>query len=123
MRIVRVVPQLRTTNLEESIAFYTAKLGLELEFRFEGFYAGIRAGNQVFHLKQVCERDPSIEYVEHEGHFHLYLQTDDVLRAADLLKAMGVALMRDVHETEWSTREFVIKDSQGHIIYFGEPLS
>jgi hypothetical protein len=37
-------------------------------------------------------------------------------------KADGVPLVKDVHETAWSTREFVIHDDQGHTLYFGEPL-
>ncbi len=53
MRIRALIPQLRTTDLEASIAFYTQVLGLELAFRYEDFYAGIRAGAQVFHLKRV----------------------------------------------------------------------
>jgi len=28
--------------------------------------------------------------------------------------------VKDVHETAWGTREFVIKDDQGHTVYFGE---
>jgi hypothetical protein len=67
-----------------------------LEFQYEDFYAGIRAGNQVFHLKRAGEKDPSIEFV--------------------------VRLVKDVHETPWGTREFVIKDDQGHTLYFGEEV-
>jgi uncharacterized glyoxalase superfamily protein PhnB len=36
------------------------------------------------------------------------------------VKRNGVHLVRDVHETAWGTREFVIKDNQGHTVYFGE---
>jgi hypothetical protein len=25
----------------------------------------------------------------------------------------------DIHETPWKTREFAIRDDQGHILYFG----
>ena len=60
MPISSVIAQLRTTDLNESIRFYTHEIGLTLEFQYEDFYAGIRAGNQVFHLKLVEERDPSI---------------------------------------------------------------
>jgi hypothetical protein len=49
------------------------------------------------------------------------LQTDDVVTAADRLRQVGVSFEREVHETEWRTREFVIKDDQGHTIYFGQP--
>jgi catechol 2,3-dioxygenase-like lactoylglutathione lyase family enzyme len=117
-----VISQLRTTDLAASIRFYTTKLGLTLEFQYEDFYAGLRAGAQLFHLKLVDERDPSIEYVDHGDHFHLYFETDDAAATAELLKRNEVRLVKDVHETPWGTRELVIKDDQGHTLYFGERL-
>jgi len=90
MTITSAIPQLRTTDLAESIRFYTAVVGLTLEFQYEDFYAGIRAGKSVFHLKRVDEKDPSIEFVDHGDHFHLYLETNDVAAAADALKRNGV---------------------------------
>lgn len=79
MQIFSAISQLRTTNLEESVRFYTTKVGLRLEFKYQDFYAGIRAGSQLFHLKLSDEKDPSIEFVDKGGHFHLYLETDDAL--------------------------------------------
>jgi catechol 2,3-dioxygenase-like lactoylglutathione lyase family enzyme len=123
MRILAISPQLRTTSLPESVRFYTEKLGFELEFRYQDFYAGIAAGDQVFHLKQVDESDPSIASVDHGDHFHLYFKVDDANRAAALLESRGVRLVREVQDTPWATREFVIKDDQGHTLYFGENRS
>lgn len=123
MQISNLIAQLRTTDLAESIRFYTAKLGLQLEFQYEDFYAGIRAGSHIFHLKLVDEKDPSIEFVDKGEHFHLYLETDDIAAAADALKRNGVRLMKEIHTTAWGSREFIIKDDQGHTVYFGERLS
>jgi catechol 2,3-dioxygenase-like lactoylglutathione lyase family enzyme len=120
MQILSAIAQLRTTDLAESIRFYTTKVGLTLEFQYQDFYAGIRAGTQIFHLKRVDEEDPSIEFVDKGEHFHLYLETDDAAAAADAFKRNWVSLVKDVHETAWGTREFVIKDDQGHTLYFGE---
>jgi catechol 2,3-dioxygenase-like lactoylglutathione lyase family enzyme len=120
MQIFSAIPQLRTTDLAESIRFYTTKVGLALEFQYQDFYAGIRAGSQLFHLKLSDEKDPSIEFVDRNEGLHLYFETDDAAAAAALLKRKGVPLVKDVHETEWGTREFVIKDDQGHTLYFGE---
>lgn len=122
MAIIGIVPQLRTTDIEASIRFYVETLGCSVEFNHQDFYAGIRAGGQVFHLKRVDEVDPSIPYVEESGHFHLYLQVDGVADFAARLKARGVALVEDVHETPWNTREVVLHDDQGHTLYLGEPL-
>jgi catechol 2,3-dioxygenase-like lactoylglutathione lyase family enzyme len=120
MKISSATAQLRTTDLASSIDFYTAKIGLTLEFQYQDFYAGIRAGDQLFHLKLVDEKDPSIEFVDNSGHFHLYFSTDDAAAAADELKKNGVRLEKEVHDTAWGTREFVIKDDQGHTLYFAE---
>jgi catechol 2,3-dioxygenase-like lactoylglutathione lyase family enzyme len=120
MAVSGVIPQLRTTDLKSSIRFYTTQLGLQLEFEYQDFYAGIRAGNHVFHLKLVDEKDPSIQFVEDGEHFHLYLETSDVRAAAAALRANGVPIVKDVHETPWGTREVVIKDDQGHTLYLGE---
>ncbi len=120
MKILGAIAQLRTTDLAESIRFYTAKVGLTLEFQYQDFYAGIRAGNQVFHLKLRDEKDPSIEFVDMGEHFHLYFETEDAEAAADALKRNGVRLVKEVHDTTWGTREFVIKDDQGHTLYFGQ---
>ena len=122
MSIKRIVPQLRTLDMASSIRFYTEKLGFSVEFEYEDFYTGIRAGEQTFHLKLVCDKDPSIEYVNDGEHFHLYLETENVSHLAEQLKANGVSLVKDVHDTPWQTREIVIHDDQGHTLYLGQPL-
>jgi len=120
MTITSAICQLRTTDLAESIRFYTAGLRLTLEFQYEDFYAGVRADGHVVHLKLVDDVDPSIAFVDRGEHFHLYLETDDVVAAAERLRLAGVHFEREVHETPWGTREFVIKDDQGHTLYFGQ---
>lgn len=120
MHIATVVPQLRTTDLAASIHFHTTKLGFTLLFRHEDFYAGIGAGDHVFHLKLVDERDPSVAFVARGEHFHLYFGCDDLPEVAETLKRNGVPLVRDIHETAWATRELVIRDDQGHTLYFAQ---
>lgn len=122
MQITSAIAQLRTTDLAESIRFYTTKLGLTLDFQYQDFYAGIRAGNQMFHLKLCDEKDASIEFVDRTEGFHLYFETDDVAAVAAMLTKNGVPLVKDVHETDWGTRELIIKDNQGHTLFFSERL-
>jgi catechol 2,3-dioxygenase-like lactoylglutathione lyase family enzyme len=122
MPITNVIPQLRTTDLGKSIAFYVEVLGFELAFRHSDFYAGVAYGVHTLHLKLVDEPDPSIAYVRDGDHLHLYLETGDATAEAARLKARGVRLRQDVTDTAWGTREFQLLDDQGHVLYIGQRL-
>ena len=115
-----IIAQLRTTDLDASIEFYVEKLEFKLEFKYEDFYAGINVGGQVLHLKLVDGKDPSIDFVAEGDHFHLYFPTDDVETAARRFAKNGVALLKEINDTPWGTREFAIADNEGHTLYFGQ---
>lgn len=122
MSVLAITPQLRTTDLDSTIRFYTERVGLELDFRLD-FYAGLRSGGGNFHLKLVDTPDPSIEFVKEGGHLHLYLGVDDVDSFAERLLAAGIELIQPPCNTAWGTRELVFHDDQGHTIYAGAPAS
>jgi catechol 2,3-dioxygenase-like lactoylglutathione lyase family enzyme len=120
MAISGVITQLRTTNLERSIEFYVDTIGLELEFRYSDFFAGIKAGDQSFFLKLVDDPDPSIPFVLDGEHMHLFFPTDDADAAAELLRSRGVTFVKDVANTPYLTREFYVQDDQGHVLCIAE---
>lgn len=120
MQIKKIAPQIRTTDMASTVRFYTDVLGFTVQFNYEDFYVGITAGDNVLHLKQVDDQDPSIPYVEHGGHLHLYFEIDDVAGLAQDLKSKDISLVEDVHDTAWNTREIVLHDDQGHTLYFGQ---
>ena len=124
MSVSGVITQIRTTDLDGSIEFYVSKLGLDLEFRYEDFYAGIKAGDDIFHLKLIDEKDPSIDFVSKstEEHFHLYFTTDDVENKAKELEKNGVTMLKKISKTPWGSKEFSVNDNQGHVIYFGQAM-
>ena len=122
MTVSGVIPQIRTTNLDESIDFYVSKLGFELAFKYADFYAGINVGDQSIHLKLVDTKDPSIPFVSEEGHLHLYFTTDDVDDDARRLKRNGVVFRQEVADTAWGMRECEVVDNQGHVLCFGQEI-
>ncbi|HTU68353.1 MAG TPA: VOC family protein [Steroidobacteraceae bacterium] len=123
MAVLTITPQLRTTDLDGSIRFYTERVGLKLEFKHADFYAGIRSGNGSFHLKLVDSQDPSVAFVDEGGHLHLYLGVDDVDSFAERLRTAGIELIQPPCNTDWGTRELVFHDDQGHTIYAGMPVA
>ena len=123
MKVSNVIAQLRTTDLKSTIQFYTSRLGFELDFEFNDFYAGIKvAESQLIHLKLVDEKDPSIDYVRNNGHFHLFLVVDDAESTADTLRANDVTFHSNIENTAWGTKEFYILDDQGHVLCFAQSI-
>jgi uncharacterized glyoxalase superfamily protein PhnB len=55
--------------------------------------------------------------------YHLYLEVDDAAEVAQAMARKGVRLAKPVTDTPWGTREFVIKDDQGHTLYVGQRLA
>ena len=41
-KIKKMSPQFLVTDIEPSIEFYTKKLGFDVAFRYEDFYAGVQ---------------------------------------------------------------------------------
>jgi catechol 2,3-dioxygenase-like lactoylglutathione lyase family enzyme len=121
MAIATITSQLRTTDLDRSVRFYTEKVGLKLQFRHADFYAGICSPSGSFHLKLVDTPDPSIAFVREGGHLHLYLGVHDVDAFAERLRSAGVDLVQPPCDTTWGTRELVFHDDQRHTIYAGMP--
>ena len=120
MPVTEAIPQIRTTNLEESLDFYINRLGFELEFRYQDFYAGIRAGRSRIHMKLVDDKDPSIDFVRQGNHLHLYFPTSNVLALAGEFKSRDITFLNQPMDTDYSMNEFSIVDNQGHILCFAE---
>ena len=58
LTIKKMSPQFLVTDIDRSIEFYTKKLGFDVDFRYEDFYAGIIKDGYSIHLKA---SKPSIE--------------------------------------------------------------
>ncbi|MDE0692048.1 MAG: VOC family protein [Gammaproteobacteria bacterium] len=119
MEIEELVPQLRTTDLERAIRFYTEQLGFALSFRYQDFYAGVRCGDRMIHLKLVEDSDPSIDFVRSGQHLHIHFAVRDIKAAFRQVQEASVKIVEGVSNRPWGTTEFVIEDPDGHTLYFG----
>lgn len=119
VRVTAVATQLRVTDLARALRFYVDVLGCEEAFRYGDFYAGVRAGGALLHLKLVDAPDPSIAFVRAGEHLHAYLQVAD-LDAAWVALAGRAERVAPIATTAWGTRECVIRDPDGHTLYLAQ---
>lgn len=120
MRITALAGQLRVTDLERALRFYVGVLGFEEAFRHGDFYAGVRAGGALLHLKLIDAPDPSIAFVRAGDHLHVYLSVAD-LDATVAALAGRAEVVCPIETKPWGARECVIRDPDGHTLYLAQP--
>lgn len=105
---------LSTDNLDESIAFYSDTLGMELKFRDGAHFAALDGGSVTLAL--ATDIDHPLP-----GKVVVGIKTDDVDAAAAAITAGGGAVVRgpydDAHE-----RRAVVYDNQGNGLVLYSPL-
>ena len=119
METEELVSQLRTTDLERAIHFYTRKLGFVLSFRYQDFYAGVSSGDRMIHVKLVDDPDPGIDFVRRGHHLHVHVGVRDIHAAFRQVQEVGVKIIEGISDRPWGITEFVIEDPDGHTLYFG----
>ncbi len=119
-RLCSITPQFLVQNLDKALSFYTETLGFEIAFTYSDFYAGVARDGLVIHLKLSDEADPSRAFKQQHEHLDVYFSTDDVEALYQEYQSRGVSFLKPLQATPWGTREFVVQDGDGYILYFGQ---
>ena len=110
------VPVLASLNDEESIAFYTKKLGFTFYSNWEGYLIFGR-DKIILHLWP-C-KDPEIPKTT-----GCYINVTDVDKLYTELEPLGVVHPNGkLQEMPWKMKQFSILDNNGNIIHFGEEIN
>lgn len=112
----KAIPMLASLNEEETIKFYTEKLGFTFHSSWDGYLIFSRDGVSIHHWPTT---DPEIPKAT-----GCYINVTDVNKLYTELKAQGVVHPNgDLKDMEWGMRQFSILDNNGNIIHFGEDIS
>jgi len=114
-------PQLIVADINRSIEFYTKKLGFEMDFLYEDFYAGISKDGFTIHLKV---GKPSIEERRNKRKNEDLDIVFSVNKIEDLYKELStksVEFTQRLREMDYG-KEFYIIDPDGYIISFLEEV-
>ena len=118
-KIKKMSPQLLVVDIDRSIEFYTKKLGFDVDFRYEDFYAGIIKDGYSIHLKV---GRPSIEERENrrnnEG-LDIVFSVDSIEDLYEELSNKSVEFTQSLRDMSYG-KEFYIADPDGYIIAFLE---
>jgi catechol 2,3-dioxygenase-like lactoylglutathione lyase family enzyme len=118
-KIKKMSPQFLVPNIEASIEFYTQKLGFEVEFRYEDFYAGIIKDGYSIHLKSgkpsIEERKSKRENID----LDIVFSVEGVQDLYEEFSNESVEIIQPLRDRPYG-REFYIADPDGYILAFLE---
>ena len=116
-KIKKMSPQFLVTDIEHSIEFYTKKLGFDLEFRYEDFYAGIIKDGYSIHLKS---GKPSVEERKSKREnddLDIIFSVEGVEDLYEEFVNKSVEIIQPLCDRPYG-REFYITDPDGYILAF-----
>jgi uncharacterized glyoxalase superfamily protein PhnB len=119
----QIAPQFFTMDIPATIAWYKDKLGFECVGTWHDppVYAIVQRDRHAIHFR--CAEPPTDnprKYREELLDAYLYVEDADALYAE--YAARGVEFTRNLGDTPWQSREFVIKDCDGRLLAFGSDL-
>jgi uncharacterized glyoxalase superfamily protein PhnB len=122
-KLTGIAPQFLVDDLHAAIAYYRERLGFELDFNYESFYASVSRDGMAIHLK--CAAKTLADRANRRDHEHLdaYIGVVGAARLHDELRSRGAVITRPLEERPWSCRDFYVEDLDGYILCFSEPTS
>jgi len=121
--IRRIAPQFFSTDIVRTLAYYKDKLGFECVGTWQDppVYAIVARDQHAIHFR--CAEPPLAnpdKYSDELLDAYLSIENADALYAE--YAARGVEFTRDLGNTPWNSREFVVKDCDGRLLAFGASL-
>jgi catechol 2,3-dioxygenase-like lactoylglutathione lyase family enzyme len=112
-------PQLLVSDLERSIEFYKEKLGFELDFRHEDFYAGITRDGFSIHLKSGNPSAEERKSKRENENLDIVFSVEGVKDLYDDFLNKSVEIVQPLCDRPYG-KEFYIADPDGYILGFLE---
>ncbi len=116
IKIIRAAPVLPSANVQRSVEFCCNRLGFEQVADY-GDYALVQCGGAEIHF-WACD-DPKIAEAS-----SAYILVTGVAELFENIKdEVGDYIVVPLTDQEWGMREFIVKDFDGNLLKFGEPIA
>jgi catechol 2,3-dioxygenase-like lactoylglutathione lyase family enzyme len=122
-KLTGIAPQFLVDDLDAAIAYYRERLGFELDFCYQSFYASVSRDGFAIHLK--CAPKTAADRAHRKQHEHLdvYIGAVGVASLHDELQSRGAMITKPLGERPWACRDFYVEDPDGYILCFSEPTA
>ena len=120
-KIKKMSPQFLVTDIEHSIDFYIKKLGFDLEFRYEDFYAGIIKDGFSIHLKSGKPPIEERKTKREKEDLDIVFSVEAVEDLYEEFMSKSIEIIQPLCDRPYG-KEFYIADPDGYILAFLEEV-
>ena len=118
--VTGIAPQFLVDDLERAIAYYCDKLGFQLDFKYQSFYAAVRRDGFAIHLKLAPKLDTDRANRKQNEHLDAYISVSGIEGLFSELEMRGAQVIKPLEERPWACLDFYVEDPDGYILCFSE---
>ncbi len=118
--IRQIAPVFFATDIPSTLAWYKSKLGFECVGKWQDppSYAIVMRDQCAIHFR--CAEPPTANPEKYaEELLDAYINVEDASALYAEYRASGAEFTRELGDTPWGTREFVVRDCGGRLLVFG----
>jgi uncharacterized glyoxalase superfamily protein PhnB len=119
-RVTAIAPQLLVDNLNTALAYYRDRLGFQVDFTYESFYASVSRDGVPIHLKCAPKTVGDRAHRKQHEHLDAYVAVTGVEALYEELQSRGARILKPLEERPWACRDFYVEDADGYILCFSE---
>ena len=118
--VTGIAPQFLVDDLERAIAYYCDKLGFELDFKYQSFYAAVKRDGFAIHLKHAPKLAADRASRKQNEHLDAYISVSGIQGLFSELEMRGAQVIKPLEEQPWGCLDFYVTDPDGYILCFSE---
>ena len=118
--LIYIAPVFRVADLARSVAFYRDRLGFEVEFNYENFYASVWRDGCRVHLNCAPPTPRDQAAFERAEHIDACIAVRDAGPLSAGFTSAGVPFTVPLRQMPYGT-EFYVRDPDGYILGFIQP--
>jgi catechol 2,3-dioxygenase-like lactoylglutathione lyase family enzyme len=122
-RITGIVPQFLVDDLERAVAYYRDKLGFEVNFIYDGFYAAVSRDGFALHLKESPKHGAERAFRKENEHLDAYIAVSGIRGLFSELQMRGDNVIKPLEERPWACLDFYVEDPEGYVLCFSELIA
>jgi|SRR5688500_6205357 len=119
-QITGIAPQFLVDDLDQAVAFYRDRLGFELEYNYQSFYAAVSRDGFAIHLKQAPKVVADRAHRKQHEHLDAHISVSDVRGLLSELQRRGAHVIKPLEQRPWECLDFYVEDPDGYILCFSE---